>query len=222
MEINVIGKQWMWKIQHPEGNREINELHVPVGRDRQADPGVAGCHSQLFSARISRSNRMSCRAATLTEWFQADKIGSYHLFCSEYCGTQHSGMVGRVVVMDPADYQHWLTQAVPATLWPQAGEKLFRELGCSGCHMGNSSRARAAARRALRQAGAACKAAQSSWPMKAIFAIRFCCPSQQIAAGYTNDHAHFQGQHDRRRAARVIAYIKSLRRPDAQSGGQLE
>src|SRR5262245_45810937 len=137
MEINVVGKQWMWKVQHPEGNREINELHVPVGRNvRLTIASQDVIHSFYVPAFRTKMDVVPGRYTT--EWFQAKKIGTYHLFCAEYCGTKHSAMVGRVVVMEPTEYENWLSSGRPASTMAQEGERLFRELGCSGCHVGSS------------------------------------------------------------------------------------
>jgi len=137
MEISVVGKQWMWKVQHPEGNREINELHVPVGRIvRVTLASQDVIHSFYLPAFRIKMDVVPGRYTG--EWFKPTKIGIYHLFCAEYCGTKHSGMVGRVVVMDPVDYERWLSAGRPASTMAQQGERLFRELGCSGCHMGSS------------------------------------------------------------------------------------
>src|SRR5206468_8647286 len=103
MEINVVGKQWMWKIQHAEGNREINELHVPIGQTIKltlASEDVI--HSFFLPAFRIKQDAVPGRYAT--EWFTATKVGTFHLFCAEYCGNSHSRMIGRVVVMSPAEY----------------------------------------------------------------------------------------------------------------------
>ncbi|HEX7879419.1 MAG TPA: cytochrome c oxidase subunit II, partial [Candidatus Eisenbacteria bacterium] len=104
MEIWVVGKQWMWKVQHLEGVREINELHVPVGRPVKLTlTSEDVIHS--FYVPAFRIKQDAVPGRYTTTWFEATKVGSYHLFCAEYCGTVHSGMIGTVVVMDPADYQ---------------------------------------------------------------------------------------------------------------------
>lgn len=133
MDIFVVGKQWMWKLQHPEGVREINQLHVPVGRDvRLTMISQDVIHSfYVPSFRIKR-DVLPGRYTTL--WFRATKLGHYHLFCAEYCGTQHSGMIGEVIVMDPADYEAWLTGNSAEGTMSTSGEKLFQELGCASCH----------------------------------------------------------------------------------------
>ena len=127
MEVYVVGKQWMWKIQHLEGQREINELHVPVGRPvKLMMTSEDVIHSFFVPAFRVKQDVVPGRYTTL--WFEATKAGKYHLFCAEYCGTQHSRMIGRVVVMEPAEYQAWLsgTRRVPATRrrWRPPGRAL--------------------------------------------------------------------------------------------------
>jgi cytochrome c oxidase subunit 2 len=136
VEINVVGKQWMWKLQHEGGQREINELHVPVG---QVVKLILASQDVIHSFYIPafRIKQDVVPGRFTTEWFKATKPGTYHIFCAEYCGKDHSRMRGRVIVMDPADYEHWLTTAQPGPPLAQAGENLFRSLGCSGCHMGS-------------------------------------------------------------------------------------
>src|SRR5581483_2767850 len=107
MEINVVGKQWMWKIQHPEGKREIDELHVPTGRPiKLIMTSEDVIHS--FFLPVFRTKQDVVPGRYTTEWFTPTRVGEYHLFCAEYCGTNHSAMIGRVVVMRPEDYEKWL------------------------------------------------------------------------------------------------------------------
>ena len=107
MDVYVVGKQWMWKVQHPEGRREINELHVPVGRPVRLTMGSEDViHSFFIPAFRVKADVVPGRLTTM--WFQATKPGRYHLFCAEYCGTQHSGMIGWIEVMEPAAFQAWL------------------------------------------------------------------------------------------------------------------
>ena len=133
MEIFVVGKQWMWKAQHADGQREINELHVPIGRPVKLVMGSEDViHSYYIPAFRVKADVIPGRYNSL--WFTATKPGRYHLFCAEYCGTKHSGMIGWITAMEPADYQAWLAGG-PATASPiAAGEKLFQDLACSTCH----------------------------------------------------------------------------------------
>ncbi len=131
-EVYVVAKQWMWKVEHAEGQREINELHVPVGRDvKLIMTSQDVIHSFFIPAFRVKQDVLPGRYTV--EWFHATKPGVYHLFCSQYCGTQHSGMVGDIVVMEPAQYEAWINGGTSAPL-SASGEKIFAEMGCSTCH----------------------------------------------------------------------------------------
>lgn len=133
IEMYATGKQWMWKIQHRNGKREINELHVPVGqaiRLKMTSEDVI--HSFFVPAFRTKMDVLPGRYTTT--WFRPTKVGKYHLFCTEYCGTKHSGMIGWVYVMQPEDYQKWLQGDSGEGTLAQRGEKLFNELGCANCH----------------------------------------------------------------------------------------
>jgi len=133
MEIFVIGKQWMWKIQHPEGRREINALHVPLGQ-----PVKLTLTSQDvihdFSIPAFRLKQDVVPGLYTSEWFIPTRIGEYHLFCDQYCGAKHAEMQGIVYVQSPADYQHWLAGDPTAQPPSSAGKKLFAMYGCESCH----------------------------------------------------------------------------------------
>ena len=137
LAVFVVGKQWMWKLQHLEGRREINELHVPVGRAvRLTMTSEDVIHSFFVPAFRIKQDVIPGRYTTA--WFEATKPGTYHLFCAEYCGTEHSGMIGQVVVMEPAEYQAWLSGGAPAGSMASKGAVLFEQLGCITCHRGDS------------------------------------------------------------------------------------
>ena len=134
MQVYAVGKQWMWKFQHPEGQREINELHVPKGRPikvRISSEDVL--HSLYFPSFRTKIDAIPGRYTEL--WFEATEVGRFHIFCAEYCGTNHSGMIGTVVVMEPADYQAWLQGGATEGTLAQRGARLFNELACSTCHL---------------------------------------------------------------------------------------
>jgi cytochrome c oxidase subunit 2 len=133
MEINVIGKQWMWKVQHPDSQREINELHVPLGQPvKLIMTSEDVIHD--FSIPAFRVKMDVVPGRYTTEWFQATKVGEYHLFCDQYCGTEHSRMVGKVTVMEPGDYQAWLAGQVRGLTPVDAGRELFQQYACVKCH----------------------------------------------------------------------------------------
>ncbi len=132
IEIFVVGKQWMWKFQHTEGLREINELHVPVGAKVKLTMTTEDViHAFAVPAFRIRTDVVPGRYTYL--WFEATRTGRFHLFCTEYCGTNHSGMGGYVIVQDPAAYQAWLSGGTSESPAAQ-GEKLFQSLGCASCH----------------------------------------------------------------------------------------
>ena len=131
-EVYVVAKQWMWKLEHMEGQREINELHVPSGQNvKLIMTSQDVIHSFFVPAFRIKQDVLPGRYTTL--WFQATQPGTYHLFCAEYCGTSHSGMIGNIIVMEPQDYAQWMAGGPSAPL-PEAGKQLFASLGCSTCH----------------------------------------------------------------------------------------
>jgi cytochrome c oxidase subunit 2 len=133
IEIYVTAKQWMWKIQHADGHREMNELHVPVGQPvRLTMASEDVIHS--FYVPAFRFKRDVVPGRFATAWFEATKPGKYHLFCAEYCGTRHSGMIGWIYAMTPADYQAWLSGGAPGETLASAGAKRFVEQACNTCH----------------------------------------------------------------------------------------
>lgn len=147
MEVFVVGKQWMWKLQHLEGKREINELHVPAGQPIKLTlTSEDVIHS--FYVPAFRIKQDAIPGRYTSAWFEATKPGTYHLFCAEYCGTEHAKMIGRIVVLEPADYEAWLSggattavAAAPAAgpadqqaTLAAAGAELFQKLGCVSCH----------------------------------------------------------------------------------------
>ena len=144
--IYVIGKQWMWKVQHPQGRSEINEIHLPAGRPvRLIMTSQDVIHSFYIPAFRMKQDVLPGRLTQ--EWFEPLKVGRYHLFCAEYCGTEHSKMGGWAVVMEPTDYERWLkgstdengagsSDAGPSMAL--SGARLFQKYHCSGCHGANS------------------------------------------------------------------------------------
>ena len=134
MNVYAVGKQWMWKFQHLEGQREINELHVPAGRAVKVTISSEDViHSLYFPSFRTKIDAIPGRYTEL--WFEADTKGTYHIFCAEYCGTNHSGMIGNVIVMDPVEYQAWLQGGGMDGTLAQRGAKLFNDLACSTCHL---------------------------------------------------------------------------------------
>ena len=207
IEINVVAKQWMWKFQHPEGQREINELHVPVNRPvklRLISQDVI--HS--FFVPDFRLHRDVLPGRYLYAWFQATKTGQYHLFCSQYCGTQHSGMVGYVYVMEPADYQRWLLSGGEGSLASQ-GQKLFRQLACNTCHTGDST-ARGPALDHLFERTVQFDDGTSLVADEAYLRESILNPRAKVVAGFQPIMPTFQNQVDEEQIQELLAYIKAL------------
>jgi len=138
MELFVVGKQWMWKVQHPEGVREINEMHVPIGRPIRITLGSEDVlHDYSIPAFRVKMDAVPGKLTTM--WFEATKVGTYHILCAEYCGTKHSGMIGQVIVMTPQDYEAWLAGGRSTGTAVQNGERLFTDLACVTCHKTDST-----------------------------------------------------------------------------------
>ena len=132
-EIHVVGKQWMWHVRHPNGRREIDELHVPTGRPISLTLSSEDVvHSFYIPAFRVKQDAVPGRFTSM--WFEATEPGEYHLFCAEYCGTDHSRMIGRVVALPPAEYERWLEASDDPLV--SAGEELFHDMRCSDCHTG--------------------------------------------------------------------------------------
>jgi cytochrome c oxidase subunit 2 len=208
LEITAVGKQWMWKFQHPDGQREINELHVPLGRPvklTMASEDVI--HSFYVPAFRVKMDVVPGRYTTA--WFEATKVGAYHLFCAEYCGTQHAGMVGRVVVMEPFQYQQWLSGGVIGEPPALAGGKLFQTLGCNACHRPGPG----ALGPPLEGLFGTSKKLQTGETVMAdedYLRESILNPNAKIVAGYQPIMPPFQGRITEEGLLQLIAYIKSL------------
>lgn len=138
MNIYIVGKQWMWKAEHPGGQHEINALHIPINQPVQLTM-ISQDVFHSFSIPAFRVKREVIPGRYTTVWFQATKTGTFHLFCSQYCGTLHSSMIGEIVVMQPADFQAWIAGSTSGHSLAQNGERLFESLGCNSCHSGNAN-----------------------------------------------------------------------------------
>ena len=208
MEIYIVGKQWMWKAQHLDGQREINELHVPVGRPVKLTMGSEDVlHSFYIPAFRVKADVIPGRDNVL--WFTATKPGKYHLFCAEYCGTKHSGMIGWVYAMEPAEFQAWLGGGKPADSPAAAGEKLFTDLVCITCHSGDAQ-ARAPQLKGLfghtvELQGGATVVADEAYIRESIVN-----PQAKIVAGFAPIMPTFQGMVNEEQLLQLIAYVRSL------------
>jgi len=213
MTVSVVGKRWMWKIQQPTGQREINELHVPIGRAvKLVITSEDTIHS--FFVPAFRIKKDAVPGRYNLAWFRATKVGTYHLFCAEYCGTEHARMTGRVVVMEPDAYQTWLAGG-PAPESPVvAGEKLFTELNCITCHRPDSAgRGPVLAGifgRPVKLASGDTVVADEAYVRESIVT-----PAAKVAFGYQPVMPTFQGQVSEEQLIALIAYIQSLQAPSA-------
>ncbi len=216
-----IGKQWMWKFQHPEGQREINTLHVPTGQAFQVRlTSEDVIHSFFVPAFRVHMDVLPGRYTSV--WFQATKPGTYHLFCSQYCGTNHAGMVGTVVVMEPAAYQNWLQEHAEGSAALE-GRKVFLKYRCVSCHSsGEGQRPRAPLLEELygstvsyRLPGETARhrrtwhetVADDDYIRESIYH-----PGAKIVAGWDDIMPTFEGQVSAEEVNQLIAYIKSLKK----------
>jgi len=214
LDIYAVGKQWMWKFQHPGGQREINELHVPMGQPvRLTMSSEDVIHSFYVPAFRVKKDVIPGRYSSV--WFEATKAGEFHLFCAEYCGTEHAGMIGRVIVMKPAEYQQWLSGGTAGETMAEAGERLFNQLGCATCHAGDAT-ARGPSLIGLfgqpvRLADGQTVVADERYLRQSILE-----PAQQMVAGYQPLMPTFQGLISEEGLLQIIAYIKSLGTGESQ------
>jgi cytochrome c oxidase subunit 2 len=208
LEIFITGKQWMWRAQHPDGQREINELHVPLGRRvKLTMTSEDVIHSYFIPAFRTKTDVVPGRYTM--SWFTPTKIGTYHLFCAEYCGTQHSGMIGKVIVMDPTDYQAWLRN-VPRDKSPaEAGAQLFTSQACDKCHLedgaGRGPSLQNLFGKDVKLANGATVKVDETYLRESILN-----PGAKVVAGYPNDMPTFQGLMTEEQVAMIIQYIKSI------------
>ena len=207
-QIYVIGKQWKWKLQHMEGQREINELHIPVGQAvKLTMTSEDVIHDFFVPAFRTKADVVPGRYTTL--WFKPTKTGKYHLFCSQYCGTNHYAMVGWIYVMEPQDYQAWLSGGTYGSL-ASSGEKLFQDLACANCHHLNDRAGRGPNLRNLYGSqvdltGGAHVKFDEEYIRESVLN-----PSAKIVAGYQPIMPTFQGLVTEENVLQLIEYIKSL------------
>jgi cytochrome c oxidase subunit 2 len=205
MEIYVTGKQWMWKMQHPNGTREINTLHVPLGQPVKLIMSSQDVvHSYYIPAFRVKQDVVPGRYTVL--WFEPTKVGEFHLFCAEYCGTQHSGMIGRVVVMEPQEYEAWLSGTVPDEPPAVTGARLFTSLGCQTCHSAQApTMAGLFGSRVELQSGKTI-VADEHYLRRSIMDS-----TSEIVKGFQPIMPSFRGQVSEEQLTALIAYIKSAR-----------
>jgi cytochrome c oxidase subunit II len=208
LEVYIVGKQWMWKMEHPGGQREIDMLHVPVGKTiRLVLASQDVIHSFFVPAFRMKHDAVPGQYETI--WFKATQTGTYRIECTQLCGVQHADMTGQVVVMEPADYARWLREQGIHQSLAQQGEALFREHGCSGCH-GENSTVHAPTLTGLY--GSLVHLQDGSTRQADERYLRDCIllPRTFTVAGYPPVMPDFSGQLSEDDLLKLIAYIKSL------------
>lgn len=210
VEMFVVGRQWMWKVQHPEGQREINAIHVPKGQPVQLTMiSEDVIHDLSIPAFRVKQDVLPGMYTHL--WFNATKTGQFHLFCSQYCGTLHSGMVGTVTVMEPKDYEAWLAgggSAAPGGMMA-SGEQLFNRMACSTCHL-NSGQGRGPSLVGLYGKTVALSNGKTVTADDAYLRESILKPEAKLVRGYSPIMPTFQNQLSEQSVLDLISYIKSL------------
>ena len=214
-EIFVIGKQWMWHIEHGNGKREINALHIPVGvpikLTMTSQDVIHDFYVPAFRVKMDvLPNRYT------SEWFEATRVGKYHLFCNQYCGMGHSLMRGWVYVMPAEDYQKWLNSGVTGVTMAEQGEKLYHQYGCITCHGTGKGPAFADLfGKPVKLANGQTVVANDAYIRESIL-----YPSAQIVNGYPAIMPTFKGQVSEEQVLQLTAYIKSLGSKERNTGTQ--
>ncbi len=208
MEIYVVGKQWMWKAQHMDGAREINELHVPVGRPVKLIMGSEDViHSFFIPEFRVKADVIPGRYNHL--WFTASRPGRYHIFCTQYCGTKHSGMIGWVTAMSPADYQTWLSGGSSGGTMAEAGAKLFSDLACVTCHT-DTAQGRGPVLKGSYGKQVLLEGGQTATFDDAYIRESILNPHAKVVSGFQPIMPTFQGLVTEEQLLQLIAYVKSL------------
>jgi cytochrome c oxidase subunit 2 len=208
MEIYVVGKQWMWKAQHVDGAREINELHVPIGRPVKLIMGSEDViHSFFIPDFRVKADVVPGRFNTL--WFTASKPGKYHIFCTQYCGTKHSGMIGWVTAMAPAEYQAWLSGSSSGGSMTEAGARLFTDLACNTCHL-DIGQGRGPVLKGLYGKQVLLDGGQTTTFDDAYIRESILNPQAKVVAGFQPAMPTFQGLVTEEQLLQLVAYVKSL------------
>jgi cytochrome c oxidase subunit II len=208
MEVYVVGKRWMWKAQHVTGQREINELHVPVGQPVKL---IIGSEDVLHAYWVPafRMKMDAVPGRTTTMWFEASTPGEYQLFCAEYCGMSHSRMIGRVVAMEPGAFQTWLAGGKATGSMADLGAKVFTDLGCATCHM-DAGQGRGPSLRGIFGAQVTLANGQKVTADEAYIRESILTPNAKMVAGFQPLMPTFQGVVSEEQIAQLIAYVKTL------------
>src|SRR6266542_3056405 len=209
VEVYVVGKQWLWQFQHSTGQREINELHVPVGQKIKLIMATEDVIHDVFVPAF-RIKADVVPGRYTTEWFEATKPGRYHFFCAEYCGMNHSGMGGWVVVMEPAEFDNWLSGNVSQMSPATAGQQMFESLGCASCHGANGEGGRGPALLGLFGGNVVLNNNQTVRADEGYVRESILNPQVKIVSGFGPIMPSFQGQVNEEQLLQLVAYVKSL------------
>jgi cytochrome c oxidase subunit 2 len=208
-EIVVVGRQWMWDVRHPNGRREFDELHVPVGRPiRLLLSSEDVIHS--FFVPAFRFKQDAVPGKIVSAWFEPTRPGVYALLCAQFCGTKHSGMTGRIVVLTPEDYAAWLAKGEGGGDLAARGQRLFVRYGCSGCHAANSI-VRAPPLEGLFGRDVPLADGTFVHADEQYLVDSMLEPAKQVAAGYAPVMPVFKGVIPEGDLLELVAYLKSLR-----------
>ena len=209
-DIYVVGKQWMWKFQHPEGQREINEVHIPIGRKvRFVCASEDVIHSFYVPAFRMKEDVVPGPSRYSTVWCEPTMTGTFHIFCAEYCGTSHSAMIGTVTVMSDGDYQAWLSGGAAQGSMADRGASLFQQFGCITCHKSDATgqcpklEGKYGVEEMLEGGGKA--TVDDGYIRESILS-----PMAKVVLGFKPVMPSFQGQVSEEQIQQLIAYIKSI------------
>src|SRR6202167_5204348 len=217
-EIFVIGKQWMWHLQHPEGPREINELHVPVGVPvKLTMTSQDVIHDFYIPAFRVKKDVLPGRYSQI--WFQPTETGTFHLFCAQYCGADHAEMLGWVYVMSPADYAAWLAGGVPSQTMQQSGELIFNKLGCASCHLSDGT-GRGPSLVGIYSKEEELKNGDKRLVDEAFIRQAIVNPNSVVLPKYPAIMPTFQGQINEEQVLQLVAYVKSLASEERKTDGK--
>jgi cytochrome c oxidase subunit 2 len=210
VEYYSVGKQWMWKFQHPDGHREINALHIPVGRPIKLKlTSEDVIHSFFVPAFRVKQDALPGRYTQV--WFQATKPGTYHLFCAEYCGGEHSRMIGSIIALEPRQYEEWLAGGPAGKSVVASGAELFNQLACQTCHVAAPNRpTRGPALKGLFGSQVKLASGETATADDNYIRESILNPTAKLVAGYDPIMPTYQGQVSEEQLLQLISYIKSL------------
>jgi len=212
MNIYIVGKQWMWKAEHPGGQHEINALHIPVGRNVQLTM-ISQDVFHSFSIPAFRVKREVIPGRYSTVWFRATQPGTYHLFCTQYCGTLHSSMIGDIVAMSPDDYEKWTAGSTSGQSLAQNGERLYASLGCNSCHSGTAG-ARGPNLAGIYRSKVTLEGGRTVTADDEFLRGSILNPTTHAMAGYAPIMPTYQGQVSEEGLIALVEYIKGLNNND--------